>query len=53
MMNFHSELTVVFQPHRHTRTKSLIQDFVLSLSKANNVLYYPFILLLNLSVGEV
>jgi UDP-N-acetylenolpyruvoylglucosamine reductase len=35
------DLTVVFQPHRHSRTKALNQDFVKSLSSADRVFVLP------------
>lgn len=36
-----SELTVVFQPHRYSRTKALNDDFVQSLSRADSVFLLP------------
>ena len=36
-----SELTVVFQPHRYSRTKAFNKDFIQSLSGADNVFLLP------------
>lgn len=36
-----SDLTVVFQPHRYSRTKAFDKDFVQSLSGADNVFLLP------------